>query len=107
VVFFGKTKKTTTNKTAWKKRSIWMRLMSRSNLWYPLHNTVKSWDSKTWFGLWQFKTWHRSGIFKCISWKNGSFFFLGDDRAFLKTGGSKNYAMAPFRISTFQLLLCL
>jgi hypothetical protein len=34
-----------------------------------------------------------SGIFKCISWLNGSF-FGGDDRGFLKEG-VKTYQMAP------------
>ncbi len=43
------------------------------------------------FGI--FKPRFESGIFKCISWPNGSF-FGGDDWRFLKEG-VKNYLMAP------------
>jgi hypothetical protein len=40
-----------------------------------------------------FKPRLKSGIFKCISWLNGSF-FGGDNRGFLQEG-AKIYSMAP------------
>jgi hypothetical protein len=50
-----------------------------------LHNLV--------LNLTYFKPRLESGIFKCISWLNGSV-FGGDDRGFLKEG-VKTYLMAP------------
>jgi hypothetical protein len=45
-------------------------------------------------GFGNFKPQLKSGIFKCISWLNGSFFFGGDDEGFLKEG-VKTYQMTP------------
>ncbi len=48
--------------------------MSGSYWWYLFHKEVKSWDSATWFRIWQyFKSRLKSGIFKGISWLNGLF----------------------------------
>jgi hypothetical protein len=46
-----------------------------------------------WFRNGHFKPRLESGIFKCISWLNGSF-FGGEDQSFLKQG-VKTYLMAP------------
>ncbi len=35
---------------------------------------VKNWDSTAWFRIWHVQTQAWSGIFKCVSWLNGSFF---------------------------------
>ncbi len=48
--------------------------MSENHGWFLFRTEVKSWDSTTWFRIWQFQTPAKSGIFKCISWLNGWFF---------------------------------
>jgi hypothetical protein len=41
-----------------------------------------------------FKPWRKSGIFKCISWLDGSLFLGDNDRGFLEEG-VKTSLMAP------------
>ncbi len=54
---------------------------------------MRSWESTAWCWIWQFQLWLKSGIFKWISWLNGSF-FRSDDPGFLKDA-LKTYLMAP------------
>ncbi len=44
-----------------KKAFIWLSSMSESQCWHLFHKRVKSWDSTTWFRIWQFQTraWKR------------------------------------------------
>ncbi len=44
------------NKKLKKKTPIWISLMSENHWWYLFHKEVKSWDSTTWFRIWQFQT---------------------------------------------------
>ncbi len=76
-----------------KRALMWMSWMSESHWWYPFYNEVERTDSTTWFRVDNFKPRFRSGIFKCISWLNGSF-FEGDELGLLKLG-VKTYLMAP------------
>jgi hypothetical protein len=38
------------------KALVWMSSMSESHWWYLFYKEVKSWDSTTWFRIWQFQT---------------------------------------------------
>jgi hypothetical protein len=59
--------------------------MSENHWWYLFHKEVKSRDFiQPGLEFDSFKPRLKSGIFKCISWLNGSFFRGADDRGFPK-----------------------
>ncbi len=66
---------------------------SESRWWYLFHKEIKSWDSITWFKIWQFQTpaWKRYLQMHLLTER---FFFVGDDWGFLQEG-MKTYLMAP------------
>jgi hypothetical protein len=84
------------------KTLIWLSSMSESHWCYLFHKEVKSWDSTTWFRLWQFQTstWKRYLQMHLLTER---FFFRCDAWGFLKHG-VKTYLMAPMLLhnsSTF------
>ncbi len=68
-----------------------MSSMSESHRWYLFHKEVKTWDFTTCLVFDNFKTRLESGIFKYISWLNGSIFGF---KRFLKKG-IQTYQTAP------------
>ncbi len=80
--------------------------MSESHWRNLFHKEVKSWDSTTWFKIWQFQTpaWKRYLQMHLLAER---FAFWGDDRGFLKVG-IKTYPiaqMSPFTLPTFFVCL--
>jgi hypothetical protein len=76
-----------------KKALTWMSSMPQRHWWYLSHKEVRSWGFTTWLKIWKSIPQLKSGIFKCFSWLNGSF-FAGNDRGFLKEG-VKPYRKTP------------
>ncbi len=76
-----------------KKALIWLSSTPESHWWYLFHKKVKSWDSTTWFRIWQFQTsalklyLQRHLLAEQIVIKD-------DDQDFLKEGVKPNL-MAP------------
>ncbi len=85
-----------------------MSSMSESRWWCLLLYFTKKWRAETQqhsSGFANFKPRFESGIFKCISWLNGSF-FEGDDRGFLREGVNI-YQMAPMSPHDSPSFFCL
>ncbi len=74
------------------KELIWMSLRSESHWWYLFHKEVKSWDSTTWFRIWQSQTPTSKLLSSNAS--SGWTVFGGDERDFLKEG-VRTYLTAP------------
>jgi hypothetical protein len=70
-----------------------MSLMSESRWWHLFHKEWRAETLQRGLEFDNFKPGLESGIFKCISWLNGSFFGC-DDRGFLKEV-VETYLMAP------------
>ncbi len=53
---------------------IWMSSMSKNHSWNLFHKGPNSWDSTTWFRIWQFQTLAERRFFECITLLIGLFF---------------------------------